>query len=148
MRRPELIEEAAGEFGPQRIVVAIDVDASDQLPSGYEVYVDGGRTPTGIDAFEFALAAEDRGAGTILPTSKRTDGTKEGYDIPLLKGITERVGVPVVASGGAGKKRHFYEAATEGGAQVLLAASVFHFGEIDIRELKEYLKGKGLPVSA
>jgi len=148
VRRPELIEEAAKEFGQERIVVAIDVDASDELPGGYEVYIDGGRTPTRIDAFQFARAAEDRGAGTILPTSKRTDGTKEGYDIPLLKGITARVSVPVVASGGAGKKQHFYEAATEGGAQVLLAASVFHFGEVDIGELKEYLKGKGVAVRA
>lgn len=146
VREPDLIEQAAREFGPDRIVVAIDVDASDELDSGYEVYIDGGRTPTRLDAFDFAGAAEDRGAGTILPTSKRCDGTREGYDIPLLKGITERVSVPVIASGGAGKPEHFYEAATEGGASVLLAASVFHFGDISIRELKEYLREQGLEV--
>jgi cyclase len=146
VRKPDLIEQAAREFGPEHIVVAIDVDVSDELDSGYEVYIDGGRTRTGIDAFEFARAAEDRGAGTILPTSKRCDGTREGYDIPLLKGITERVSVPVIASGGAGRPGHFYEAATEGGADILLAASVFHFGDISIRELKEYLDEKGLNV--
>ncbi len=146
VREPELIERAAREFTPRRIVVAIDVDVSDELESGYEVYIDGGRTPTRLDALEFARAAEDRGAGTLLPTSKRCDGTREGYDIPLLQGITGRVSVPVIASGGAGKLEHFYEAASEGGASVLLAASVFHFGEIEIRELKEYLREKGLEV--
>ncbi len=146
VREPDLVEGAAREFGPERVVVAIDVDISGDLDSGYEVYVDGGRTPTGIDAFEFAAAAEDRGAGTVLPTSKRTDGTLEGYDIPLLKGITERVSVPVVASGGAGRLEHFWEAATDGGADVLLAASVFHFGDIAIPELKEYLADKGVEV--
>jgi cyclase len=146
VREPDLVETAAREFGPERIVVAIDVDASEEMPSGYEVYIDGGRTPTGIDAFDFAKAAEERGAGTLLPTSKRCDGTQEGYDIPLLKGITERVSVPVVASGGAGKLEHFYEAAIEGGASILLAASVFHFGHIKIPELKGYLAAEGLEV--
>jgi cyclase len=146
VRTPKLIEEAAKAFGPERIVVAVDVDVSDKVPSGYEVYVDGGRTPTGIDAFDFAKAAEDRGAGAILPTSKRTDGTKAGYDIPLTKGIAERVKVPVIASGGAGTMEHFHEAATAGKAAALLAASVFHFGEIRIPELKAYLKGKGVNV--
>jgi len=146
VREPDLIEQAAREFGPERIVVAIDVDESDEPDSGYEVYIDGGRTRTGIDALEFARVAEDRGAGTILPTSKKRDGTREGYDIPLLKGITERVDVPVIASGGAGRLEHFYEAAAEGGADILLAASVFHFGDIGIRELKEYLDEKGLNV--
>ncbi|MHC5034475.1 MAG: imidazole glycerol phosphate synthase subunit HisF [Planctomycetota bacterium] len=146
VREPDLIEAAAKEFGSACIVVAIDADASEEVPSGHEVYIDGGRTPTGIDAFEFAKAAEDRGAGTILPTSKGTDGTKEGYDIPLTRGIAERVGVPVIASGGAGTMEHFYEAATEGKASVLLAASVFHFGEIKIPELKAYLKDRGVEV--
>ncbi len=146
VREPGLIERAAREFGSERIVVAIDVDESDEVESGYEVYIDGGRTRTGIDAFVFAPAAEDRGAGTILPTSKRTDGTREGYDIPLLKGIAERVGVPVIASGGAGRLSHFHEAATEGQADVLLAASVFHFGKIEIGELKDYLAGRGVAV--
>lgn len=146
VRNPKLIEEAAREFGSERIVVAIDADVSDEVPSGYEVYIDGGRTATSIDAFDFARAAEERGAGAILPTSKGTDGTKSGYDIPLIRGIAERVSVPVVASGGAGKLEHFHEAATEGKAAVLLAASVFHFGEIRIPELKAYLKEKGVEV--
>jgi len=146
VRTPDLIERAAAAFGPERIVVAIDADASDDVPGGYEVYVDGGRTATGIDAFAFAKAAEDRGAGAILPTSKAADGTKDGYDIPLTRGIAERVRVPVIASGGAGKPEHFYEAATEGKAAVLLAASVFHFGEIKIPDLKAYLKRKGVNV--
>jgi cyclase len=146
VRQPDLIEQAAIEFGSECIVVAIDADRSDTAASGYEVYVDGGRTPTGIDPFDFAGAMEDRGAGSILPTSKRTDGTKVGYDIALTRGIAERVKVPVIASGGAGKLEHFYEAATEGRASVLLAASVFHFGEIAIPELKEYLSEKGVAV--
>lgn len=146
VRDPGLIEEAAREFGPERIVVAIDADVSGELPCGYEVYIDGGRTPTGMDPFEFAAAAVDRGAGAILPTSKSTDGVKEGYDIDLTRGIAERVGVPVIASGGAGRLEHFHEAATEGKASVLLAASVFHFGEIKIRELKAYLREKGVSV--
>ncbi len=146
VRDPELIEQAAAEFGSETVVVAIDADLSDDAPSGYEVYIDGGRTRTHVDAFEFAKAAEDRGAGTILPTSKQTDGTKDGYDIPLTRGIADRVSVPVIASGGAGKMEHFYEAAAEGGATILLAASVFHFGEIKIPDLKEYLREKGLTV--
>jgi cyclase len=146
VREPDLIERAARQFGPEHIVVAIDADASDQVPGGYEVYIDGGRTPTGIDAFEFARAAQERGAGAILPTSKAADGTKDGYDIPLTRGIAEAVSVPVIASGGAGKMEHFHEAATEGRADVLLAASVFHFGEIGIPELKAYLKEKGVAV--
>ncbi len=146
VRDPGLIEKAANEFGPHHIVVAIDADESDEVKSGYEVFIDGGRTPTRIDALEFAGAAEDRGAGMILPTSKRTDGTGEGYDLKLTGGIAERVDVPVVASGGAGKMEHFHEAATEGEADILLAASVFHFGDIAIPDLKAYLSGKGVEV--
>lgn len=146
VRTPELIEQAATEFGSDRVVVAIDADASDEVPGGYEVYIDGGRTPTRMDAFDFARAAEGRGAGAILPTSRGADGTKEGYDIPLTRGIADRVSVPVIASGGAGTMEHFYEGATQGKASVLLAASVFHFGEIKIPELKAYLKRRGLEV--
>lgn len=148
VRQADLVEQAAREFGSEKIVVAIDADASDEVDSGYEVYIDGGRTATRLDAFEFARAAEDHGAGSILPTSKGADGTKEGYDIPLTRGIAERVSVPVIASGGAGKMSHFYEAATEGKAAILLAASVFHFGEIKIPELKAYLRERGLEVRA
>jgi len=147
VREPDIVEEAAKRFGSERIVVAIDADTSDEFESGYEVYIDGGRTPAGVDAFELAEAVEDRGAGTILPTSKACDGAKSGYDIPLTGGIAERVDVPVVASGGAGKMEHFYEAATDGGASVLLAASVFHFGEIAIPELKDYLAEQGLDMA-
>ncbi len=147
VRKPDLIEQAAREFGSERIVVAIDADASEETDSGYEVFIDGGRTGTGIDAFDFARAAEDRGAGTILPTSKPCDGTRAGYDIPLLKGIRARVSVPLIASGGAGRLEHFHAAAAEGGADILLAASVFHFGDIGVRELKEYLAEKGLNVN-
>jgi cyclase len=146
VRKPDLIEQAAREFGSDRIVLAVDADASDEVPGGYEVYVDGGRTRTGIDAFDFARAGEERGAGAILPTSKRADGTKEGYDIPLTRGIADRVNVPVIASGGAGKMEHFHQAVVEGHADVLLAASVFHFGEIAVPELKVYLREKGVSV--
>ena len=146
VRHPQLIADAAKRFGSERIVVAIDVDTSDEYPSGYEVYIDGGTRPARLDAFEFAREAEDRGAGVLLPTSKARDGSKEGFDIPLTRGIAERVSVPVIASGGAGKMEHFYEAATDGRADVLLAASVFHFGEIKIPELKQYLHEKGVKV--
>jgi cyclase len=146
VRKPSFIEDAAKEFGSEHIVVAIDADKSEDTASGYEVYIHGGRTPTGIDALDFAKAAEDRGAGAILPTSKATDGAKSGYDIPLTRGVAERVRVPVIASGGAGKLAHFHEAATDGKASILLAASVFHFGEIKIPELKAYLKKRGLKV--
>jgi len=142
MHRPAFIEEAATEFGPERIVVAIDAEASDEVPGGYEVYIEGGRTPTRVDAFAFARAAEDRGAGALLVTSIAADGTKGGFDIPLIRGIAERVRAPVMASGGAGKPEHFHEAATEGRAAVLVAASAFHFGEVKIPEVRDYLREK------
>jgi len=147
VRDPDMVQRAAREFGSERIVVAIDADVCPGTKSGYEVYIDGGRTPTGIDPLEFAREAQDRGAGAILPTSKACDGAKSGYDIPLTRGIAERVNVPVIASGGAGTMEHFLQAATEGKASVLLAASVFHFGEIDVLELKAYLKQHGVPVA-
>lgn len=146
-RNPDLIEQAAARFGSEKIVVAIDVDRNPALPSGYEVYIDGGNTATGKDAVEWAREAEARGAGIILPTSKACDGAKTGYDIPLIRMIKENVQVPVVASGGAGKMEHFLEAAKEGKADILLAASVFHFGEINIRQLKRYLSENGLSVN-
>lgn len=139
-RNPDLIDQAAAQFGSSRLVVAIDVDRNPALPSGYEVYIDGGNTATGKDAIEWAREAESRGAGYILPTSKTRDGAKTGYDIPLIRGIKEVVKVPVIASGGAGSMEHFLEAAREGKADILLAASVFHFGEINIAELKRYLR--------
>lgn len=143
-RNPGLIDEAAAKFGSAKVVVAIDVDRNQALPSGYEVYIDGGNTPTGKDAIEWAKEAEARGAGYILPTSKACDGAKTGYDIPLIRGIKEVVKLPVIASGGAGTMEHFLEAARDGKADILLAASVFHFGEIDIVRLKKYLNDNGV----
>ncbi len=144
-RRPDVVHEMAREFGPARVTVAVDADVNPALPSGYEVYVDGGRTATGADAIEWSMRAEGLGAGCILPTSKKGDGARTGYDLPLIRGIAETVSCPVVASGGAGKLVHFAEA-VEAGASILLAASVFHFGIIGIPELKVYLKGRGIAV--
>lgn len=144
-RQPDLIDEMAKKFGSDKIVVAIDVDKNPSLPSGYEVYIDGGNTPTGKDALEWAIEAEALGAGIILPTSKACDGAKTGFDLPLIRGIKEKVKVPVIASGGAGTMEHFLEAA-KAGADILLAASVFHYGEIKIAELKKYLAQNGVEV--
>ncbi|MBU7006067.1 cyclase [Peptococcaceae bacterium DYL19] len=144
-RTPELITESAKAFGSEKIVVAIDVDKNPNLPSGYEVYIDGGNTATDKDAIEWAKEAEDRGASIILPTSKACDGAKTGFDLPLISGIRKAVKVPIIASGGAGSLEHFALAA-KAGADILLAASVFHFGEITISELKKYLLQQGIPV--
>jgi len=143
-RNPDLINQAASRFGASKLVVAIDVDRNPALPSGCEVYIDGGSTATGKDAIEWAKEAESRGAGFILPTSKACDGAKTGFDIPLIRGIKDVVKAPVVASGGAGAMEHFLEAARDGKADILLAASVFHFGEINIQELKKYLRENGV----
>jgi len=143
VKNPELITEGAKLFGSQCIVVAIDAK---RVGDRWEVFIHGGRTPTGIDAVEWAKEVVDRGAGEILLTSMDRDGTKEGYDIELTRAIAEAVSVPVIASGGAGKKEHFYEGLVEGKADAVLAASVFHFREISIPELKTYLKEKGVPV--
>jgi cyclase len=142
-RRPEVIAEMVKEFGPERVTVAIDVDANPALPSGYEVYVDGGRTATGADAVEWAKQVDGYGVGCILPTSKAGDGARTGYDLPLIRGISQSVKAPVVASGGAGELKHFLEAA-EAGATVLLAASVFHFGTLTISDVKRYLADHGV----
>ncbi|RUM88633.1 MAG: imidazole glycerol phosphate synthase subunit HisF, partial [Thermovibrio sp.] len=141
VKNPELITEGAKLFGSQCIVVAIDARRKGK---GWEVYIHGGRTPTGRDAVEWAKEVVDRGAGEILLTSMDRDGTKEGYDIELTRAISEAVSVPVIASGGAGKPEHFYEGLTEGKADAVLAASVFHFREISIPELKSYLKERGV----
>lgn len=146
-RNPGVIAEMIREFGPEKVTVAIDVDRNPALPSGYEVFVDGGRTATGADALEWARRAAGYGVKTILPTSKATDGARTGFDLPLIRMIAAETGTEVVASGGAGKMEHFREAA-EAGATVLLAASVFHFGIIPIPALKEYLKQGGYEVSA
>lgn len=145
-RNPEVIAEMIREFGASRVTVAIDVDVNPAMPSGYEVYIDGGRAATGTDAVEWAKRVREFGVETILPTSKAGDGAKTGYDLPVIRAIHESCpGASVVASGGAGKLEHFLEAA-HAGADVLLAASVFHFHMIDIPELKEYLHANGVNV--
>jgi len=144
-RKPEIIRDMVRAFGSAKVTAAIDVAANPALPSGYEVYIDGGRTATGTDAIEWVRKLDDMGVGPLLPTSKTTDGMRTGYDLPLIRKIKAVSSIPVVASGGAGKFEHFYEA-VQAGATILLAASVFHFGLIGIPELKQYLKQKGVPV--
>jgi len=145
IKDPNFIKKASDKFGSQCIVLAIDAKRSSDKPS-WEVYVNGGRTPTGIDAVEWAAKAEGLGAGEILLTSMDRDGTKDGYDIELTKAISSSVRIPVIASGGAGTMEHVYEALTRGSADAALLASILHFGEIKIRELKEFLTRKGIPV--
>ena len=142
-RKPELIAEMVKAFGPEKVVVAIDVARSADMPSGYEVWIDGGRTATGVDAIEWAKRVDGFGVKTILPTSKSTDGAKTGYDIPLIRQIRAATSAEIVASGGAGTLEHFLEAA-QAGATILLAASVFHFKIIGIQELKAFLKARGV----
>jgi len=144
-RKPDVIAEMVREFGSGRVTVAVDAAANESLPSGYEVYIDGGRTPTGADAIEWTKRVDGYGVGTVLPTSKTTDGVKTGYDLPLIRKTKAATSAQVVASGGAGKMEHFLEAA-EAGATVLLAASVFHFRLIAIPDLKAYLKSRGVSV--
>ena len=141
-RKPELIPALIKEFGVSAVTVAIDLDVNPAMPSGYEVYIDGGRTATGFDAVEWAKKVDDYGVEVILPTSKAGDGARTGYDIPVIKAMAAACRAKIVASGGAGKMEDFFEAA-QAGAQVLLAASVFHFHMIDIPELKEYLGKNG-----
>ena len=145
INRPELISEAALKFGSQCVVVAIDAKMR-QDGSGWNVYKNGGRIDVGLDAVEWAKKAESLGAGEILLTSMDGDGTKAGYDLKLTRAIADAVSIPVIASGGAGKLEHFYDALTEGGADAALAASLFHYKELEIREVKEYLQKRGLPV--
>ncbi len=145
-RKPEVIAEMVKEFGPDRVTVAIDVDQNPSLPSGYEVYIDGGRTTTGKDAVEWAKQVDGYGVHVILPTSKAGDGAKTGYDLPVIKAMKETVTAEIVASGGAGTLEHFYEA-VQAGASILLAASVFHFNMISIPDLKTYLREKGVDVA-
>ncbi|MBN1476904.1 imidazole glycerol phosphate synthase subunit HisF [Candidatus Sumerlaeota bacterium] len=144
-RRPAIVEEMVREFGPERVTVAIDVDQNPELPSGYEVYIDGGRTATGADAIEWAKRVDGYGVPVILPTSKAGDGAKTGYDLPVIHAIAEATSAQVVASGGAGEPHHFLEA-VEAGATILLAASVFHFHLIGIPELKSFLRENGVEV--
>lgn len=146
-RKPEVIAEMVREFGPQKITVAIDVDQNPALPSGYEVFIDGGRTATGYDALEWAKRVDGYGVPVILPTSKAGDGAKTGYDLPIIRKMASATSAEIVASGGAGKLEHFYDA-VQAGATILLAASVFHFKTITIPDLKSYLRDKGVSVTS
>ncbi len=142
---PDLIREAADKFGSQCVVVAIDAKRRSDN-SGWNIYKNGGRVDMGIDAVEWAVRANELGAGEILLTSMDCDGTKNGYDIELTRAVSERVSIPVIASGGAGKLEHFYEAFDAGSADAALAASLFHFKELEIKEVKQYLRNKGISV--
>jgi len=144
---PVLISDASAEFGKDRITVAVDARRNKTMPSGFELVVSGGTLPVGKDAIEWAKKCQELGAGVILPTSMDGDGTQDGYDLEFTKAISDAVDLPVVASGGAGTLEHFYEAVVQGGAQTVLAASVFHFRTFRIKEVKEYLRDKGLEVN-
>lgn len=143
VHRPELISEAAYKFGSQCVVAAIDAK---RRGKSWEVYVNGGRTPVGIDAVEWAVKCQKLGAGEILLTSMDEDGQKQGYDLELTRAVSEKLNIPVIASGGAGALEHFSDAFTKGKADAVLAASLFHFGEIPIPKLKEYLKENNISV--
>lgn len=145
INNPSLISEAADKFGSQCVVVAIDARKRED-GSGWNIYKNGGRIDVGMDAVEWAMQADKMGAGEILLTSMDCDGTKAGYDIELTRTIAENVSIPVIASGGAGTMEHFYEALTDGKADAVLAASLFHYKELEIKELKKYLAGKNVPV--
>jgi imidazole glycerol-phosphate synthase subunit HisF len=147
VHNPALIKQAAQQFGPEKIIVAIDARRNQALPSGFEIVVSGGTKAVGQDAVSWAKQCQKLGAGTILPTSMDGDGTQNGYDLDYTKAISDAVTVPVIASGGAGTLEHFYEGAVKGGAQILLAASVFHFRILSIKQVKEYLRNRGLQVN-
>lgn len=146
VRRPSLIDEMAGAFGSQCVVLAVDVRRNVEMPSSYEVVIDGGRKRVGIDALSWIKEGEGRGAGEILLTSMDHDGTKNGFAVDLNSIISSNIDIPLIASGGAGRMEHFYDVFTSGKADAALAASVFHFHEIDIMELKRYLKDRGIAV--
>ncbi len=144
VQNPSLVREGAERFGAQCIVVAIDAKRRASEPVSWEVYLHGGRTPTGLDAVEWARRAAELGAGEILLTSMDCDGHRDGYDLALTRAVAEAVNIPVIASGGAGSLEHLYQAFTAGKASAVLAASIFHFGEFTIGEAKRYLRGRGL----
>ena len=146
VRRPELISELADKLGEQCVVVAMDVKRNPEEAFSWTTVVDGGRTQTELDAFEWAQEAERRGAGELLCTSMDHDGTKSGYDIGFLQSLRQKVSIPIIASGGAGTPEHFAEVFDEGRADAALAASLFHFGELEIPTLKQFLKTKGFPI--
>jgi cyclase len=146
VKEPSLVKNAVQEYGSERITVAIDARRNKAMPSGFELVVSGGTKPVGKDAIAWAKECQELGAGVILPTSMDGDGTLAGYDLEFTRAVADAVKVPVVASGGAGTLEHFYDGVVKGGAQILLAASVFHFRTFHIREVKEYLNSRGLPV--
>ena len=146
VRNPDLVAEAAGRFGSERITVAIDTRASSEMPSGFEVMLCGGREPAGIDAVAWARKAGELGAGAILPTSMDADGTQAGYDIPMTRAIADAVSVPVIASGGAGALAHLSQVVLEGHADAVLVASIAHYGTFTIRQMKDHLAAQGIGV--
>ncbi len=147
VHRPEFVEEAARRFGSQCIVVAVDAKARGESPAdGWEVYTHGGRRPTGLDAVAWVRRMEALGAGEILLTSMDRDGTKDGYDLPLTRAVSEALSIPVIASGGAGNAEHLYQALARGKADAVLAASIFHYRETTVGEVKRYLADRGVPV--
>ena len=146
VKNPDLITEAAKRFGTQAIIVAIDANQRADNPNKWEVYVAGGRTATGIDAVEWAAEAAKRGAGEILLTSMDRDGSRDGFDCALTRAVARAVDIPVIASGGVGELEHFAQGIIEGEADAVLAASVFHYGELTIRQVKEYMRSQGIPV--
>jgi len=147
VKNPDLIRQSAKTFGSEKITIAIDARRNKEMPSGFELVVSGGTRPVGKDAIAWARQCQELGAGVILPTSMDGDGTQAGYDLEFTKAIADAVDLPVVASGGAGKLDHFYEAVVQGGAEILLAASVFHYRILNIRDVKDYLRNKGLQVN-
>ncbi len=146
VKNPELVEQAAQEFGSEKLTVAIDTRKSETLPSGFEVVVRGGTEGAGLDAAAWAKKVEELGAGAILPTSMDTDGKQTGYDLPMTRAIADAVKIPVIASGGAGTLEHLYEAVAGGHASAVLVASIAHYGTFSIRQMKEYLASKGVKV--
>ena len=147
VRNPQLVRDAAKQFGSKKITVAIDTAKNPKMPSGFEVMVRGGTTGAGIDAVEWARKVEGLGAGAILPTSMDTDGMQTGYDLPMTRAIADAVALPVIASGGAGELEHLYEAIDQGHADAVLVASIAHFGKFSIKQMKEYLASRGVPVN-
>lgn len=146
VQHPEILRMGAEQFGAQCIVLAIDARSNPAMPSSFEVYIHGGRTPTGLDVLDWARRGVELGAGEILLTSMDRDGTQQGYDLILTRLVADAVSVPVIASGGVGELEHIYAGVTEGGAEAVLAASIFHFGQFRIRDVKEYLQRKGVRI--
>ena len=147
VKNPDLVRRASKQFGHEKVTIAIDARRNKEMPSGFELVVSGGTKPVGQDAVSWAKRCQELGAGTLLPTSMDGDGTQTGYDLDYTKAISDAVDLPVVASGGAGTLEHFYEGVIQGGAQILLAASVFHYRILKIKQVKEYLRDRGLQVN-